>query len=93
MSEPTLEPAGPVLGPSSSSFTARRLALSSGLSDSFSSMANVVPEATLCLSKLGSLTELSDDETCVLVSSVGVFALAPEASGGLESPAEGLAMT
>jgi hypothetical protein len=69
--------------------TARKLALSSGLSDSFSSMANVVPDATLCLSKLGSFTELSDEETCVLVSSVGVLAVA--ASGGLESLA-GLAM-
>lgn len=71
LSEPTREPAATESGGdvTSSSSTARRLALSSGRMDSFSSKAKVFTDATLLPSRLGGFAELLDDESCVALSS------------------------
>ena len=65
----------------SSSSLAITLALSSGLMDSFSSIANVVAEATLLPSRLGGLAELSDDDSWVEFSSDAAEGKGPLRSG------------
>lgn len=71
MSEPMRDPiaADPGGEYKSSSSMALTLALSSGLSDSFSSMAKVVTDATLLPSRLAGFCELAEEESWVVFSS------------------------
>ena len=63
---------------------ARRLALSSGRKDSFSSIANVVMDATLFPSTLAGFAESEEEESCVTLSSVDMSLTS--ATGGRDFP-------